>query len=384
MLKRQSPGFVRFALPYRRSSDRAAAFGGEDGASKAPMIRPSRWPPALRPAEQPAEEAGGTAVELTLADLTIDLSEPCVDLSECASLQGLPDNLHVRRLKLSGCRSLRGLPAGLRCYELELRETPVRSLPADLRVEYRLDLTGCTALEELPPGLKVGSLVLEGCTALNSLPEGLDVYFLNISGCTALTEWPRQAQVRIGHLHARGCTGFTALPAWLKHLAQLDVSGCTRLARLPDGLQVSSWIDLADTAIRSLPASLQGVRLRWRGVPIDERIAFRPETITAAEILNEPNAELRRVLMERMGSEAFLGDADAEVLDTDTDAGGERRLLRVPLQGDEDLVCVSVLCPSTGRQYALRVPPGIRTCRQAAAWIAGFDDPDDYQPIAET
>jgi hypothetical protein len=327
---------------------------------------------------------GGTKVELTLADLPVDLNEPCVDLSNCRSLQGLPDHLHIRRLKLSGCKALRGLPAGLRCYELELRETSLRSLPADLQVEYRLDLTGCTDLEELPPGLQVGSLVLDGCTALRSLPEGLDVYFLNLSGCTALTEWPRQAQVRIGHLHARGCTGITSLPPWLKHLAQLDVSGCTRLAGLPEGLQVSSWLDLADTAIRTLPASLEGVRLRWRGVPIDERIAFRPETITAAEVLNEPNAELRRVLMERMGCEAFLQEADAEVLDTDTDAGGERRLLRVPLEGDEDLVCVSVFCRSTGRQYVLRVPPGIRTCRQAAAWIAGFNDPNDYRPIAET
>ncbi|NOK61345.1 MAG: hypothetical protein GFH27_549305n114 [Chloroflexi bacterium AL-W] len=54
------------------------------------------------------------------------------------------------------------------------------------------------------------------------------------------------------------------------------------------------------------------------------------------------------------------------------------------MTGDEDLVCVSVICPSTGRQYLIRVPPQTRTCHQAAAWIAGFDDPNAYQPIAET
>src|SRR6266851_1435748 len=72
-----------------------------------------------------------------------------MDLSGCTSLRGLPDNLHVRRLNLSGCTALRHLPAGLHCYELDLRETPIRSLPPDLRVEYRLDLSGCTELESL-------------------------------------------------------------------------------------------------------------------------------------------------------------------------------------------------------------------------------------------
>ena len=72
------------------------------------------------------------------------------------------------------------------------------------------------------------------------------------------------------------------------------------------------------------------------------------------------------------------------MLDKDRDPGGERRLLQVALPGDEPLVCLAVFCPSTGRQYMLRVPPSIRSCRGAAAWIAGFDNPNDYRPIAET
>ena len=89
-------------------------------------------------------------------------------------------------------------------------------------------------------------------------------------------------------------------------------------------------------------------------------------------------------MLERMGYGAFLSHADAIVLDSDEDPGGERRLLKVPQENDEDLLCLAVYCPSTARQYILRVPPTMRTCRQAAAWIAGFDNVDDYQPIAET
>ena len=319
-----------------------------------------------------------------LVELPAGLTVNSLDLSGCSALRALPGDLRVRRLNLSGCRALRELPSGLDCYELELRFMALRTLPPDIRVAYRLDLTGCTKLESLPAGLKAGSLILRDCIALSALPEGLDVCFLDISGCTRLTGWPREASVRIGRLNASGCARLQSLPQWLTHLAQLDINGCANLAELPEGLTVASWIDLAHTGIRVLPPSLQGVRLRWRGVPIDERIAFHPETITAQEVLDESNAELRRVLLERMGYETFLRDADAKVLDRDRDPGGERRLLKVPMEGDEDLVCLSVICPSTGRQYLLRVPPAMRSCRQAAAWIAGFDNQNDYRPIAET
>lgn len=319
-----------------------------------------------------------------LRTLPPGLTAPSLDLSGCAQLESLPEGLQVRRLNLSGCRALRELPTGLRCYELDLQHTNLTSLPDDLAVEYKLNLARCFALERLPGNLTVGSLILSECTALESLPEGLSVYFLDISGCTRLERWPQQAAVRIGRLNARGCVRIRSLPGWLHELSQLDVSGCTALSDLPASLRVTSWLDIAHTAISWLPAGVRGARLRWRGVPITERIAFHPEKITAEEVLGESNAELRRVLLERMGYERFLAQARAQVVDRDQDAGGERRLLRVPLTGDEPLVCVAVLCPSTGRQYLIRVPPTMRTCRQAVAWIAGFDNPDDYRPIKET
>jgi hypothetical protein len=295
-----------------------------------------------------------------------------------------PEGLHVRgRLDLRNAGAV-DLPRGLRCYHLDLRGSGVRALPAGLEVDYKLDLQDCRGLEELPEGLKVGSLVLRGCTSLRALPDGLDVYFLDLQGCTRLEGWPRRAQIRIGRLSVSGCTRLTSLPAGLRSLAQLDVSNCPNLRDLPAGLRVTSWLDVGGSGIGRLPASLAGVRLRWRGVPVDERVAFRPETITVAEVLAERNAELRRVLLERFGFERFMREAGADILDRDRDAGGERQLLRLKLEGDEDLVCVSVSCPSTGRRYLLRVPPTTRTCREGVAWTAGFSDPDRYRPLVET
>jgi hypothetical protein len=323
--------------------------------------------------------AGNRKLETLPAGLTAD----SLDASGCLELRELPADLKVRRLNVSGCKNLRALPQGLHLFELEARETPLQALPADLKVEFRLDLSE-SAIETLPVGLKTGSLVLRGCTGLQALPEKLDVYFLDIAGCSCLKNWPQEANVRIGRLVMAGCTRLHSLPSWLKELSQLDVADCENLRELPAELRIASWLDLGGSGLTHLPENLQNTPLRWRGVPVDERIAFRPETITVEEIFEEQNTEKRRVLLERMGYEKFLSEARAMELDKDRDAGGVRRLLRVEFAGDEPLVCLNVFCPSTGRQYMLRVPPQMRHCHAAAAWIAGFDNPDEYQPVQET
>jgi len=307
-----------------------------------------------------------------------------LNLSGRQALTALPEDLAVTRLSVRGCYGLLHLPKGLRCFDLDAAETNLTELPADLRVENNLNLSLCTDLRELPAGLRVGSLSLVNCTKLAALPEGLQVFFLDISGCLQLNHWPAIVALRVGRLTARGCTGLTALPANLKELSQLDLAGCTNLTELPEGLRVTSWLDIAGTGITELPQSLRGVRLRWNGVLVDERVVFRPETITGAEVLATANAEVRRIMMERMGMDRFFEEIDAQTLDTDRDPGGPRRLLRVALRGDEDLVCLAVTCPSTGRNYVLRVPPTMRRCHQAAAWIAGFDNEADYAPLVET
>lgn len=296
-----------------------------------------------------------------------------------------PHGLHIHgTLDISEKQQEIHLPDGLRCYELDLHQSAVTHLPDDLRVDYRLNLEGCTKLESVPDGLKTGTLILTGCTGLSKLPEELDLCFLDVSDCPQLVDWPKKGKVRFGRLTARNCTGFTELPAWLTRISQLDVSGCASLKSLPEGLQITSWVDITNTSVSDLPESIDETQLRWRGIPVTKRIAFHPEEITSQEILSEPNAEFRRVMLERVGFDHFFESVEAEVLDSDRDPGGPRKLLKVPMVDDEDLVCVSVHCPSTARRYIVRVPPDMKTCAQAIAWTAGFDNPDDYQPVAET
>jgi hypothetical protein len=319
-----------------------------------------------------------------LTRLPDDLSADVLELRGCRRLRALPAGLRAIRVDAGECHALTDLPAGLCLNELNLEATAVTSLPDDLRVDYRLDLSDCKRLFALPAGLKVGSLVLRGCTALRALPSRLDVCFLDLTGCTELEGWPEDASIKIGGLCVRGCTRLNALPAGLGRLAQLDLGDCPKITELPRGLEVSSWIDVANTGLKDLPESMDRVRVRWGRVLIDRRIAFHPELLTAEEILTERNIERRRVMVTRFGFERFLDAVSAEVLDEDWDPGEPRRLLRVPMPDDEPLVCLSVHCPSTGRHYLIRVPPDTTSCRHAAAWVAGFDNPDDYRPIVET
>src|SRR5262249_52324588 len=154
------------------------------------------------------------------------------------------------------------------------------------------------------------------------------------------------ALVRHGRLEAAGCARLTALPRQLTDLEILDVRDCPRLRQLPPGLCVREWLDVAGSGLTGLPESLRSADLRWRGVRVDERIAFHPERLTGEEVIHEPNAERRRIMMERFGFERLVQSTQAELLDADTDAGGPRQLLRVPLGDDEPLLCVSVRCPS--------------------------------------
>jgi hypothetical protein len=263
-------------------------------------------------------------------------------------------------------------------------DAALRTLPARLTVTQRLDLSGSQSLERLPEGLRAGALVVRGCTSLEALPEGVVTSFLDATDCRHLATWPERGSIEHGHVILRNCVSLGELPRWLRRVARLDLAGCVGIRSLPDGLEVNSFVDVAGTGLTRLPASLAGVELRWRGVRVDERIAFRPEEIAPAEVLGEPNAERRRAMLDRVGYERFLEAVHPDVLDSDTDPGGPRTLLRVALENDEPLVCLVVRCPSTARRYVLRVPPTTPSCRHAAAWIAGFDDPDRYAPVIET
>lgn len=320
--------------------------------------------------------------KLSIKLLPPGLTAPSLRMT-CDTLEALPARLNIRRIRVH-CRKLKSVGPGLQCDVLDLADSSIEELPQDMQARQRINLSGCAQLKTLPGNLVTGSLQLNQCVSLKELPRGLSVSFLELAGCTSLRRLPDDLRMNGGHLILRDCPWITNLPDELGEISGLDISGCLNLTKLPENLKVTSWIDIAGSAVTELPEGLKNVGLRWRGIPVSHRIVFQPETLRAEEILTERNAELRRVMIERLGYEKLLEIARAVELDRDQDAGGERRLLRIPLEGDEDVVCVSVQCPSTGHRFILRVPPYMTSCRQAVAWTAGYDNPDDYAPSVES
>lgn len=92
-------------------------------------------------------------------------------------------------------------------------------------------------------------------------------------------------------------------------------------------------------------------------------------TITAQEILQIDNQEIRRVAIERYDPGLWVRDVDAHVLHEE----GENMLYRIERPGsEEDFIFLLVKDPSTERRYVLRVPPDVRTVNAARAYTFGI------------
>jgi hypothetical protein len=120
------------------------------------------------------------------------------------------------------------------------------------------------------------------------------------------------------------------------------------------------------------------------GVRVPAHVVQAPQTITVEQIREERNQEVRRVMLDRYGHARFLRDADAERVHADQVG----ILWRCQLPGEEPLMLVEVInatpeADGSARTYWLRVPPDVRTARQAVAWTFGLDE-HDYHPEAQT
>jgi hypothetical protein len=112
----------------------------------------------------------------------------------------------------------------------------------------------------------------------------------------------------------------------------------------------------------------------WHGVLVPAYAVVAPEMITIAEVRAETNAEVRRVLIERMTPARYLTESGAKLLHADVEAarkGAAARALLVDETGDKWLVGTD---GGTGRVYYMPVPRDVRTCREAHCAICGFDE----------
>jgi hypothetical protein len=103
--------------------------------------------------------------------------------------------------------------------------------------------------------------------------------------------------------------------------------------------------------------------------------------ITAREILELDNQELRREALESFGAESFVESISAKLLDAEIPEGNF--LYHADVPGSEPYAFLYVKDPSTERRYILRTDPVHRTVREARAASFGIS-PERFVLAQET
>jgi hypothetical protein len=105
----------------------------------------------------------------------------------------------------------------------------------------------------------------------------------------------------------------------------------------------------------------------YHGVRVPEKYgAIHPHHWQAQWLLEEKNAELRRILIQEIGYVRICQELQA----TELDSWQEYTLLKIDSDVDvEPIYLLKMTCPSTGYIHALRVPPDVKSAREAIAWV---------------
>jgi hypothetical protein len=114
----------------------------------------------------------------------------------------------------------------------------------------------------------------------------------------------------------------------------------------------------------------------YHGVTLPEQYGkLHPNQWQAKWLLEESNAELRRVLIQGMGYHKICQELHAIELDS----WQEYTLLKIDNEVDIELIyLLKMTCPSTGSIHILRVPPSVKSAREAICWVNWGIDPLDF------
>lgn len=129
----------------------------------------------------------------------------------------------------------------------------------------------------------------------------------------------------------------------------------------------------------------------YHGVTLPEKYGhIHPNLWQAQWLLEEKNAELRRVLIQGIGYARICSELQA----TELDCWKEYTLLKIDadidgfdpndFDGDddapkkEDIYLLKMICPSTGHIHALRVPPDVTSAKEAIRWVNWDIDSEEF------
>ena len=114
------------------------------------------------------------------------------------------------------------------------------------------------------------------------------------------------------------------------------------------------------------------------GVRVPSFVVEAPGSMTVAQIREEGNAEVKRIMRERFGESRYLSESGATVIDVDSvgieSKNGSPDIIRALMKDDESRIFLVGSDGSTKRTYHMEVPSTIKTCREAHSFLCGFDE----------
>lgn len=104
--------------------------------------------------------------------------------------------------------------------------------------------------------------------------------------------------------------------------------------------------------------------------------SIHPHQWQSTWLLEEPNAELRRILIQGIG----YGRICQELQAIELDSWREYTLLKIDADADiEPIHLLKMTCPSTAAIHVLRIPPNLTTARAAIRWTNWDVDPESFR-----
>jgi leucine-rich repeat protein SHOC2 len=340
-------------------------------------------------------------LDRTLSDSHLHLSKN--------KLTSLP--LDIGKLTHLTCIELRGnqltsLPASIgnlqKLTHLDLRSNQLSSLPAS--IDNLTNLThlylGGNLFKTLPDAIVAMAKLTHlhiNANKLTSLPESLaekvGLIDLNLSNNNLehsslhLDTLTKLKTLDLSH------NKLTKLPSNIGNSTELlnlnlSFNNLTVLPISVKFLKKLNILNLTDNAITDLSILQQlpslGVVFLF-GVNLPPKYWTKLSEWKSEWLLDEQNAELRRILLRQIGYERICDELDAIQLDIWREYtllkidGIERfRDWRRGRDINEPMVLLKMTCPSTGHIHVLRVPPEMTSAEAAITWVNHGIHPDKF------
>jgi leucine-rich repeat protein SHOC2 len=258
------------------------------------------------------------------------------------------------------CNQLTSLPESIgnltKLTKLNLAINRLHSLPdsiGNLTKLTDLDLS-CNWLTDIPESISNLTKLTEldlSVNQLNSLPKSI----INLSNLVKLS------------INANNLTSLPESIANLPNLVILDLN------------------DNPLTDLSILRSKCDVLTVRFCGVNLHRRYLTKLSEWRPKWLLDENNAEIRRILIQQVGYEKICDELNAVTIDT----WREYALLKIdrlgrPINNErnliygEPMVLLKMTCPSTAHIHILRVPPEMTSAEAAITWVNHGIHPDKF------